>query len=214
MEKAVAAASKKWGTGTWLMIALGGAAVVAGAAFVLQAKHAALGRQVHRNVTKFLIDHGSQVHNGMISGGLVSTPMKTNTAVNSTVVSMLNNYADMLMQQAPPAVPGVSDDQIVTGTGGVEGRSAQGGQPVRGDDQIPHPSPPKRGSASASFVRNPTDGIRDDGGFGQEKKDVQEYDPHEFVPKGPKPPENVDIFAGDGIPAGTGAVAVRQEGYQ
>jgi hypothetical protein len=119
MEPAKVFAAKKWDWKTWTMVALGGAAVVASAAFVMQSKHAALGRQVHRNVTRFHVDQGSQVHNGIISGGLVSTPMKTNTAVNSTIISMLNNYADMIAQN--PGSVGSPDmqqeQQVSTGKG-------------------------------------------------------------------------------------------------
>lgn len=221
MEKA-AAIVKKWDVKTWALVALGSVAVVASAAFVMQSKHAALGRQVHRNVLKFLEDHGSQVHSGVVSGGLVSTPMKTTTAVNSTVVSMLNGYADMLgnnQQGGATATPGAPNggagEPVYTGRGGSQ--SSQG-LPVSGDgagsalmpraanapSPVPHSSP--RGSrAGAGAVQSLTDlAKQDDAGFLSPERARQiEYNPGEFVPQGTKPSGNVDLFAGDGIPATT-----------
>ena len=213
MEKATAA-MKKWDTKTWVIVALGGVAAVAGAAFVMQSNHAALGRQVHRNVLKFLQDHGSQVHSGMVSGGLVSMPMKTNTAVNSTIVSMLNGYADMLgnNQQggvpAPGAPGGGAGEPIYTGRSGTQG----GGLPASGagsalmppqgaPSPVPHASP--RGSrASAASGSSVIDRARsDDGGFlSPERAKHTEYNPGEFVPQGQKPSGDIDLFANDGIP--------------
>jgi hypothetical protein len=210
MEKIV----KKWDWKTWAIIALGGAAIIAGGAFVMQSKHAVLGRQVHRNVTKFLVDHGSQVHSGVISGGLVSAPMKTNVAVNSTVVSMLNNYNEMMANA--PAGSGFGSPELTqesgvnTGMGGVQGRSAIGGN-APGASLNPPPGTPQPaglGSTartikpSAHMIKNPTDGVRDDGGFAtRTKEDITEYNPNEFSPQGPKPSSDVDLFAGDGIPS-------------
>ena len=213
--------ARKWDMKTWALVALGGAAVIAGAAFVMQAKHAALGRQVHRNVTKFLADHGSQVHNGIISGGLVSTPMKTNIAVNSTVVSMLNNYADML-DQNPSLVPGApgsgspemrQEEQVSTGIGGVGGRQdpAAGRNPggpgsaLRPASGSPQPMSPSTRAAhsTAEAVFNPTETMRDDGGYGEHTEraaDVKasEYNPEEFTPRGAKPSGDIDLFKSDG----------------
>ena len=205
MEKVMA--FKKWDTKTWVIVALGGVAVVAGAAFVMQSKHAALGRQVHRNVSKFLLDHGSQVHGGIVSGGLVSTPMKTTTAINATVASMLNGYADMLgtAGQAP-----VGDEAVITGRSGVQsiglpGAASQGqgqGRQIGAPGPAPpaaHGSSPTRAPASA--VVNPSQRCRDDGGFtSPDRKVSTDYDAAEFRPGGSKPPENTDLFAGDGIP--------------
>lgn len=211
MERA-SAAVKKWDVKTWALVALGGVAVVAGAAFVVQSKHAALGRQVHRNVLKFLQDHGSQVHAGVVSGGLVSTPMKTTTAVNSTVVSMLNGYADMLgnngqgtgSSSTAPGMPnGGAGEPIYTGRGGSQSMpEAQSALPKTGaPTATPHSSPRGR-RASAAEVQSLTDLARhDDGGFtSPERNKMTEYNPGEFIPQGTKPSANVDLFAGDGIP--------------
>lgn len=191
------AALKKWNVKTWALVALGGVAVVASAAFVIQSKHAALGRQVHRNVMKFLQDHGSQVHSGVISGGLVSTPMKTTTAVNSTVVSMLNGYADMLSQGSSTTTPGApgggAGEPVYTGKEGIQG--------VGIPSASPHPSP--RGSrASAASAPSLMDlAKKDEAGFlSPERNQQTEYNPSEFVPSTSKPPADIDLFAGDGIP--------------
>lgn len=226
----MASVVKKWDVKTWAIVGLGGAAVVLGAAFLMQSKHAALGRQVHRNVTKFLVDHGSQVHSGIISGGLVSTPMKTNIAVNSTVVSMLNSFADQ-MDQNPGGVAGGSPDmqqeqQVSTGMGGVQGRSGATsqdgmGSALRPPVGAPQPagvsgggSSPRGSKAPASIVRNPTEVVSDDGGYGQQEgrsSNVQglEYNPDEFTPRGPKPSSDINLFAGDGIPSSGSGAAVQ-----
>jgi len=74
----------------WATIALSGVVVVTGAALVSQWKYASIGRQVSRNVLRFLIDNGAKVENGTIHGGVVPVPMKIGTAVNSAVSQMLN----------------------------------------------------------------------------------------------------------------------------
>jgi hypothetical protein len=219
---------KKWDMKTWVIVALGGVAVVAGAAFIMQSKHAALGRQVHRNVTKFLVDHGSQVHSGIISGGLVSTPMKTNVAVNSTVVSMLNSFADQMAQNSPIGGAGGSspdmqqEQPVSTGIGGVQGRNASGSdlRPRQGSPQPVSSSSPRGTKPPADVVRNPTETLGDDGGYGQQggrTGDVKgsEYNPEEFTPRGQKPSENVDLFAGDGIPSSSSSSSSAvQAGYE
>lgn len=227
----MAATVKKWDMKTWAIVGLGGAAVVLGAAFLMQSRHAALGRQVHRNVTKFLVDHGSQVHSGVISGGLVSTPMKTNIAVNSTVVSMLNSFADQ-MDQNPGGMAGGSPDmqqeqQMTTGMGGVQGRggASQGGMgsSLRPPTGAPQPagathtgSSPRGAKPPASVIRNPTEVAQDDGGYGQQSGragDVRgaEYNADEFTPRGPKPSGDVDLFAGDGIPSSGGSAPTQEQ---
>ena len=225
MERSLAI--KKWDWKTWALVAFGSAAVVASAAFLMQSKHAALGRQVHRNVTRFLVNQGSQVHSGIISGGLVSTPMKTSTAVNSTIISMLNTYEDMISQN--PAMASGSPDmqqeqQMTTGVGGVQGRSQQG----TGSALRPPPGSPQPVSASgsikapASIVVNPTDRIRGEANDWASKTGREattppgEYNPEEFTPRGPKPSGDADLFAGDGIPSG-GSVPAKQapvSGYE
>jgi len=213
---------KKWDWKTWTILAFGGAAFIAGTAFLMQSKHAALGRQVHRNVTNFLLNHGSKVHSGIISGGLVSTPMKTNIAVNSTVVSMLNNYDEVLGQTSLPSggAPGMQEEQgITTGIGGVQGRAGPKGL----QQQEPSPTPvsptARAAKAPAAMVRNPSEISTDDSGYanqsGRDSSSPSEYDPDEFKRGGKRPPENVDLFADDGIPSsGPASMPPRQEGFE
>ncbi|MDR3542374.1 MAG: hypothetical protein P4L69_15645 [Desulfosporosinus sp.] len=87
---------KKIDTKSWVIIGLGGVAVVASYALFSQWKHASLGRQVRRSVVRFLKDNGSIVQHGLISGGVMDQPMKVDTAVNATVVQMLNSVADQI----------------------------------------------------------------------------------------------------------------------
>jgi len=222
---AAAAAIKKWDVKTWALVAVGGIAVVASAAFVMQAKHAALGRQVGRNVTKFLINHGSQVHSGIISGGIVSNPMKTDAAINATVVSMLNMAEDEFDNAGTNPESG-EESQITTGIGGVQGRSRRGNvKPAASGSPRPAASPTSpRGKAPASVIRNPSESISDDSGWASEtgrtsggKVEVAEYNPDEFTPRGPKPPSDLNLFEGDGIPSTSSTSSVvqpQQSGYE
>ena len=179
----------------WAIVGFAGVALIAGAAFAMQANNAALGRQVHRNVTRFLVDHGSQVSHGIITGGMVATPMKTNVAVNSTIVSMLNNMAEQIAVDVPQGGGGgsapVQDVPVNTGIGGAAGRER---------------SPPSR--PKALEVKNPSDKMKDDpmgwkqapprGGAqgGAPEGEPASYNADEFTPKGPKPPESA-LFDGD-----------------
>lgn len=88
--------TKKIDTKTWVIIGLSGVTVVAGFALFSQWKHATLGRTVRRSVVRFLKDHGAVVQNGVITGGVVQQPLKIDTAVNATVVQMLNGVADQM----------------------------------------------------------------------------------------------------------------------
>lgn len=193
MEKMII---KKWDWKTWAIVGLGGVAIITTGAFVMQAKHAALGRQVHRNVTKFLIDNGARIDSGVISGGMVSIPMKTGVAVNSTVVSLLNMFSDQSGGR-PPLNPAVSSDEpVLTGRHSPTSGVAPGG-PASSGMPVPSPRGNARGSrATTSAIHNPTDSP-DDGGFrareGQKGGDFS-YNPMEFAPQGSRPPENVDIF--------------------
>lgn len=213
MDQPKIATGKKWDWKTWVIVALGGAAAVAGAAFMMQSKHAALGRQVHRNVTRFLVDQGSQVNNGVISGGLVSTPMKTSTAVNSTIISMLNAYADMITQ-GTDSNPYTRRDPSDRAQASGSRRTQEGGS-----DNTPSPvTTDKVRRAPAAVILNPTDAARDDSGWASRDgrvKDVpvSEYNVDEFAPKGPKPSADTDLFAGDGIPSGA-APAAAAAGYE
>lgn len=189
--------AKKWDWKTWTIIGLGGAAVIATGAFIMQSKHAALGRQVHRNVTKFLVDNGARIEGGVISGGMVSIPMKTGIAVNSTVVSLLNTFSDQLGGR-PPLNPAVSSDEPV-----LTGRHSPSSQQQPTDapaSSSPSPRSSARGSRASGEVRNPTDSP-DDGGFAaRESKRIEnpsEYNPMEFTPKGSRPPQDVDLFSDD-----------------
>jgi hypothetical protein len=85
---------KKIDTKTWVIIGLGGVAVVTGYALFSQWGTASLGRQVKRSVLRFLKDTGSMVQNGVVTGGCVQEPLKVNTAVQATVVQMLNTTMD------------------------------------------------------------------------------------------------------------------------
>lgn len=191
---------RKWSLQTWAIIALGGVAVIATGAFLMQSKHAALGRQVKRNVTKFLIDNGSRIDNGVISGGMVSIPMKTSIAVNSTVVSMLNVFSDQ-SGGARPANPTVtSESPVITGKHSQPPRAQASSSPQA------RPSPRTSGHQGASAMgsgRLPSSSP-DEGGFrSREDKrtsEVPEYNPEEFVNKGPRPPQDCDLFADDHNP--------------
>ena len=91
---ALVAKKKLIDTKTWVIIGLGGVAVAGGLILASQWKHAALGRQVRRNVVRFLRDSGAVVHSGVVSGGVVRQPMKVDGAVNATIVQLLNLKAD------------------------------------------------------------------------------------------------------------------------
>jgi hypothetical protein len=78
------------------------------------------------------------------------------------------------------------------------------------------PQPVASGSsprkAPASVIVNPTEVVQDDSGWSQQSgrsSDVSsgEYNPDEFTPKGPKPPQDMNLFAGDGIPSSGDAPA-------
>jgi len=103
---------KKVDTKTWIIIGLGGVTVIASYALFSQWKHASLGRQVRRNVVRFLKDHGAVVQNGVMTGGVVQQPMKVDTAVNATVIQMLNGVADQMEAAGGiPRPPMGADDE-------------------------------------------------------------------------------------------------------
>jgi hypothetical protein len=188
-------ALKKLDWKTWAIIGLGGVAVIATGAFVTQAKYAALGRQVHRNVTKFLIDSGARIESGVISGGFVNLPMKTHIAVNSTVLSLIGMITDEAGGR-PPLNPATGDDEPVN-TGRRSGVSADASADVGGSPPPPSAAK-KRGSAAATSVQSLTT-LPDDGGYANRPKGgSHEYNPSEFTPQREKPKGEVDLFAGDG----------------
>ena len=65
-------------------------------------------------------------------------------------------------------------------------------------------SPSTRAAHStAEAVFNPTETMRDDGGYGEHTEraaDVKasEYNPEEFTPRGAKPSGDIDLFKSDG----------------
>lgn len=87
---------KKLDAKTWAIIGLGGATVVTGALLMNQWKHASLGRQVRRNTVRFLEKYGSVVKNGVVSGGVIQSPMKIDTAVNGIIVQMIYAVAEKM----------------------------------------------------------------------------------------------------------------------
>ena len=198
---------------TWTIIGLGGTTVVFGTALVSQWDHASLGRQVSRNVKRFLVDTGSQISNGVVTGGRLSAPMKVNTAVNALIVQMLNEAFDDIQQRGG----------VVSSGGGSVGH---GGLPPH-DDDIEYPTyssvPPPVGkrpkqqqqqvaqvsapivSASARMAaerKKKRTSARcmevskmmvDDGGYGaspggrsggKRSKSSFDYNPNEFSPRG------------------------------
>lgn len=188
-------ALKKLGWKTWAIIGLGGVAVIATGAFITQAKYAALGRQVHRNVTKFLIDSGARIESGVISGGVVSIPMKTHIAVNSTVVSLLDMVSDRAGGRPPLNPATESDEPVNTGR-----RSSTMPDAPASDPSPPSARTTKKGrmSASASHTQSLTT-LPDDGGYANRPKGGNHtYDPSEFTPpQREKPKGEVDLFADD-----------------
>jgi hypothetical protein len=179
---------------------LGGTAAIAVAAFAFQSRHAALGRQVKRNVTRFLIDNGSEISNGVVSGGFVKTPMKTSTAVNATVASMLNNYAEQL--GGPPPSPLLEDpsEDIPQPMAISQTQRPQHHKKVS-TLSSPSSSPSPRGASRSGRVsmEAPAEiNFKDDGGFSKAEKvssEDLEYDANKLCPKGKRPPQDVDLFA-------------------
>lgn len=55
-----------------------------------------LGYNAHRDVTKFLVDHGAQIDRDIIVGGPVMVPMRTIEAANCTIRCMLDIYPNMI----------------------------------------------------------------------------------------------------------------------
>lgn len=191
---------KKANWKTWAVVGLGGVAAVLAGALVIQWPHASLGRQISRNVITFLKDHGAQVKNGVISGGVVSTPLKQNTAVNATVVQMLNAVADQ-MESVGNGTRGsvdADDSPVYTRTPRVGKRPA-----TSGGRKGPPPTPKPRGSKSPKQQADSPLGIGhppDDGGFGDPNRKVStEYNPDEFRPPGAgrKPPSGTVDFTDD-----------------
>ena len=176
------------GKNKWVVAGIGAVAIAAGAAggyyAYKEAKYAALGHQVHDNVVKFLVDSGASVAGNSISGGIVSKSMTKHAAVNTTVVTMLNAFADQLGGKAPNPTLQEGDEIGVVTT------------PKSDIPQKPHGRSP--GRRATGGVKNPSSSP-DDGGYAdresQESSPAEAtYNPEEFVPKGERPPPNTDLF--------------------
>ena len=189
---------------------LGGATIVTTAALVVQWRYASLGRQVSRNVTKFLKDHGAQVRDGVISGGVVAAPLKVNAAVNATVVQMLNAVADQLEEESPNDGPDeyidnptyVRQRKLTTKKGSTRPKTRR--SVGKQTDVLGKIKPSARNPAHP--MGNSPLGIGqppDDGGYGNEKQhETKDYDPNEFSPKrGTRPPEK-SVFTDDEVTVG------------
>lgn len=88
---------------TILLIAVGGVAVLSSGMIIYQNHYAALGKQVHRNVLRFLTDNGAKCENGVVSGGIVKSPMRTNAAINTTISTLLESFNSKDEQPRPEA---------------------------------------------------------------------------------------------------------------
>ena len=89
-----------------------GVSAVSVIALLTQNSNASLGRQVKRNVIRFLQDSGSTVGNGIIAGGMLKVPMKIDTAVNSVVISMINTCGSASSAETPQAKAQPAGDWI------------------------------------------------------------------------------------------------------
>lgn len=89
---------------TLFIIAMGGVSIIAVYALASQWKHATLGRQVRRNVVRFLGDYGAVTQNGVMFGGIMDRPTKVDTAVNAVIVQLLNDTADELQKSGASTI--------------------------------------------------------------------------------------------------------------
>jgi hypothetical protein len=187
----------KIGWKSWTLIFLGGVTALMAYTLVSQWKHASLGRQISRNVTKFLIDHGSHVEGDVISGGMVSVPLKMHAAVNATVLQMLAGLEQQI-SAAQPARPPQEQGQAaeLEGLGDPvyspqRSRSApmsspQGKRQASSSSSVPatlHSATARRSSsrgAPASPQRCTPP--QDDGGFTSSERKLEDYEfnPNEF----------------------------------
>lgn len=177
----------------WATVALSGVVVVAGAALVSQWKYASIGRQVSRNVLRFLIDNGARIENDTIRGGVIPMPMKISTAVNSTVSQMLDAVSKQISEHSGYGggnEEGDNDDETDIEEGETDRTvvpSAKPGTPINGrhpppppiggkpeyqqqQQQQPKPSARNTGNGSAavsssSSSSSPPSRLPDDGGY-------------------------------------------------
>ena len=186
---------KKTIGGGWLLWVLGGIAATATAGLVVQWKYASLGRQISRNVTGFLTDHGASVKDGVVSGGVVAAPLKINAAVVATVSEMLRAVGKQLdRQEQQPS---------------KESRPAVAAAAVGGDDDdvgaetyVRQRKPDNKKAKSKSLPSSPAETLGDfsadsassrSGGGG----DSPQYNIDEFRPANSKPPSEAMLFQDD-----------------
>lgn len=182
----------------WAIIGIGGVAALASAILVSQWKHVQVGKQVTTNVLRFLIDHGSVINNGVVSGGVIQTPMKVNTVVNSTVVQLLNRISDELEEQGDsvdrPPVPN-------TKPGKKRPKARPQTALVSGDKQQSIKTKQPTGGLPMTI----TDKIRDDAGYkamgghgsSSQKEQVSEYNPDDVIPTSKSRPPDSAVFSDD-----------------
>lgn len=181
-----------FGWKTWLTVALGGTSILLVCAMLSQWRYATLGKQVSRNVVKFLTDHGAHVDGGIVSGGVVTVPLKVNTAVNSTILQMLEAVTGQMSQQHPPASSSAYEGDEPTYTSRRQVEDPQKKQPAAAAAAArttPNPSPRAGGKVAApSAMSPPSTPPKDDCGFSDPErgKDYEGYNPGEFTPKGTK----------------------------
>lgn len=213
---------KKVDTKTWAIVGLGSLAALATTLLVSQWKHVAIGKQVTTNVVRFLIDHGATVNNGVVSGGVMQTPMKINTAVNSTIVQMLNAVADDLAQGRSHTVdtdssrPPLDEPPSFTGdarpskkTSSVAKTGATSRTPRRQRKQL----------AAAGSPLEISKTLCDDGGYRDMQKGSTkslEYNPNDVIAaRGVRQPENKSVFSDDEDVVGpVGDAAEDDDDYQ
>jgi hypothetical protein len=182
---------------SWLSIGLGSTSALLLVALISQWKYASLGKQVSRSVTSFLVDHGAHVEGGVISGGVVRVPLKLHTAINSTILQMLDAVSEQMKQEAADQHPEDSslDPTAQTYTGRQRSPASERASSASGHKHEQNPASSSKaslapaavksgGRAAAPAVPAPSSPPRDDCGFTDPNrgKDHSGYDPAEFVP--------------------------------
>lgn len=193
----------KIGWKSWTLIFLGSLTALLSYTLISQWKHASLGRQVTRNVVKFLTEHGSSTQGDVISGGMVSAPLKTHAAVNATILQLLESL-DYQLKKARPAEsdasqplppPSSEDDDTPIYSTRSSSRTAA---PQKRGASAPIPSSSPSSPSSSSTPRQPSSPIRrasavpqpkipptdDDGFTGDRNPEDYQFNPNEFGGKG------------------------------